>query len=190
MFSIDRRINSSELSLDMVLFGVELAVITLSSLLRLTNGEDGFHMCESRNLRATEAFKASRLAATLFPCLVSDVFLKYEPPSSLLLAGVKPMCLITRFCFAMIPTHRIANRKDFKTVSNCYISLMVTLTNMGIFGYFHVPGNVTRVFANGKFMREFYSEVFACFEKDGVEYSHVQPDIAIAMLRWVMDKIF
>ena len=154
------------------------------------SGGNEFHVCNTHGLRVTEAFKASRLAARVFPCLVSDVLLKYKLPSSMILAGYRPLCFIVRFCFAMTPNNRITNRQDFDNVAACILESELTLTNMGISEYHNLPADVRREYENENLMRRVSSDCVGCFHQSGVENFHVGAEIAIAMIRWSMNKIF
>lgn len=174
----------------MRLFSVKSGFILLCLLPELACIRSEFYICDAQSLRVTEAFEASRLAATLFPCIVSDVLLKYKLPTSMLLSGYKPFCFITRVCFAMISTNRITNRRDFDIVTNCGINSFGTLAELRIFEYYKVSANARRDFDNGKLVRSFFSRIFGCFDKHGVENFRIGPNTAIAMIRFVMDELF
>ena len=174
----------------MVLLRLKLAVVLLVFTFALAYGKTDFYICEPQHLRVTEMFRATRLAATVFPCFASELLLKYNLPSSIFLASYKPLCFIARTCFAMIPNGRISKRQDSEVVARCCADTIRTLTNMGVFEYYRVPADVRRVFGTGEFMHKFYSESFACYEKNGIENFRIGPDTWIAMIRWLIEKMF
>ena len=106
------------------------------------------------------------------------------------LAGYRPLCLSIRFCFAMTPNNRITNRQDFDTVAACILDLGLILTNMGVLEYQNLPADVRREYANENLVRMFFSESVACYHQSGVENFRIGADIGIAMLKWLIDKLF
>ena len=173
----------------MELFTVTTTCILLVFLPEVAFGKNEFYICNAHGLRVTEAFEASRLAARVFPCLVTDVLLKYKLPSSLILTGYRPCCLIIRFCIAMTPKNRITNRQDFDTVATCILESAITIINMGLFEYRNLPADVRLEYGNEKQFRNIGSDWLACFHQSGVENFKMGADIGIAMLRWLIDKL-
>lgn len=165
-------------------------VFVLLLFLNSTDGRDKFHVCIAGNLKVTESFEASRLAAAMFPCIVSDVFLKYKPPTKMVLVAYRPICFVIRTCFAMTSANRITSREDFNAMTECFIDVWVTLTAMDIFRYYGLPEEILTEFANEKFLRSFLSRVFDCYGAVGIENYRTVPDSGIAILRWIMEKLF
>ena len=153
-------------------------------------GKNAFSVCATGNLRVTEAFEASRLAASLFPCFVSGVFLKYKPPTKMVLVGYRALCFSIRACFALTPTNRITNKDDFATMTSCFTGIWMNFTKMDVFRYYGLPPDMTTRFGKGEFLRPLFAQSFECMDGAGAETFRTGPDIGIAVLRWMMERLF
>lgn len=165
-------------------------IFLLLCSLNLTDGKSKFRVCNAGNLKVAESFKASRLGASMFPCIVSDVFLKYKPPPKVVLVAYRPLCFAIRTCFAMTPTNRITTRGEFKMMSTCFVELWLSLTSMGMFKYYGVQPEALAEFANEDFMKTFLSRVFDCYAATEPETFRIGADSGVAILRWMMERLF
>lgn len=170
--------------------GLTLVLISWVLFCEVAWGKNNFHVCDAGSLRVTETFEASRMAASVFPCLVSDVLLAYRLPTSMLVAAYRPFCVVIRFCFAMISAKKVTTRRQFETVSQCIVESEVTFTNLGIFEYYGVPADLRREFAIEQVVRDFFHRTIRCYDKIGFEQFHMGPDIGIAIVKWFVDKLF
>lgn len=175
----------------MRLLSEESIVLFLLNFLHITaNEKNGFSACATGNLRVTESFRATRVAASAFPCFVSDVFLKYKPPPKMVLVMYKPLCFTVRTCFAMTPLNQLGNHRDFTIISSCFIEMWMNLTKMDIFAFYKVPLDMRNEFANEEMLRPILAGIFHCFEENGMGNFRSGPDAGIAILRWLMERLF
>lgn len=165
-----------------------LALLCLLVRIEAAINPKKFAVCQSGKLRVTEAFETSRTAATIFPCLVSGVMLKYQPPAAKLVTFYKPLCFSLRICNALTPNNKVANAKDFDIMSTCYIKFWETIAKMGAFSYLspsEAPGSNLN---DSLFMRALLTDVFKCLD-EAEETFKMGADGSIAMLRWIMEKL-
>lgn len=90
----------------------------------------------------------------------------------------------------MTSKNLVANREDFNTMTGCFTELWVTLTAMDIFKYYGLAAEHREKFANEKFLRAFLSRTFDCYGAIGLENFRTMPDAGLAVLRWMMEKLF
>lgn len=154
-----------------------------------TFGGDRFYVCTARNLKVTESFEVSRLAASIFPC-VARGFLTYKFPADMVLHAYKPLCFAIRACFAMTPMNRVTNSEELQTMSNCFTDLWLNFTAMDVFQFYGVPPETVSAFAKDKTMNSMLIRVFACYAALDVESFRPSGNSAIAVLKWIMEKLF
>lgn len=164
-------------------------IFLLFSFVEVTVSRDTFQVCTAPNLKVTQSFEASRLAASIFPCFVSEVFLKYRPPTEVLLISYKPLCFSLRVCYGVNPANRVTNHEEFKTMSKCFTEIWMTFAAMDIAKYYKVAPELLES-VDEKHVRSFLSGVVECYAALDVESFRITSDIAVASLKWIMKRLF
>ena len=170
--------------------GIDIGTLLLISLCVRSGevlGAQKYSVCQAGKLRVTQTFEATRVAATIFPCLVTNVMLKYQPPAVKLVSFYRPLCFSLRICYAVTPRNQVTNAKEFDMVVTCYIKYWQTIAKMGAFHYLDPSQPAGNQVNESKFMHALLTDNFKCFDdvEGGMRFG---ADTSIAILRWIMNK--